>query len=347
MLTAVFNGVGDVGTRQVDEPRIEAPTDAVVRIRAAGVCGSDLWYFRGDDPLDPGSRLGHEFVGVVEELGSEVTGLRVGDPVVAPFSYADGDCATCRSGLPTSCPAMGVWGGAASPGGAQAEAIRVPFASANLVRLPEPASGLEDLLRYLPLADLLPTAVHAVTCGDVGPRSTVAIIGDGPIALATVLAARRRGVERLFLLGHHDARLGLAEKLGAPLTAHSPAEPAHAAEVVRTHLGGPVDAVLDCVGTQPSVDAALAAVRDGGTLSYVGLPVTGAAIALLDTFDRNLTIRGGIAPAAAYIPGLLAEVADGRLDLSALLDLRLPLTEVAGAYAGMAAREAIKAVVCP
>lgn len=347
MLAAVFNGVAEIGTEQVAEPRIESPTDAVVRIRAAGICGSDLWYFRGLDPIDAGARLGHEFVGVVEEAGAAVSGFRVGDRVVAPFTYSDGTCTTCRQGLPTSCPSMGIWGGDPSPGGAQAEAIRVPFADANLVRLPADGDEAPDFVRYLPLADVLPTAYHAVTCGDIVPQSSVVIVGDGPIGLATVLAARRLGVEQLVVLGHHPARLAMAEKFGAGSTARSPDTPADVTELIREMLGDRASTVIDCVGTQASVDVSLASLRDGGTFSYVGLPVTGAQVTLLETFDRNITIRGGIAPARKYIPALLNEIADGLVDPSPIFDLRLSLNDVQAGYAAMDERRAIKSVVCP
>lgn len=345
MLAAVFEGVGRIGTQEVADPRIESATDAVVRIRAAGICGSDLWYFRGLDPIDAGARLGHEFVGIVEETGPEVSGVRAGDHVVAPFSYSDGTCPACARDLPTSCVNGGMWGGEPSPGGAQAEAIRVPFADANLVRLP--SEGEEESVRYLSLADVLPTAQHAVTCGEVGPESSLVIVGDGPIGLATVLAARRRGVERMLVLGHHQARLAVAEKFGAAGTALSPGTPAEAADLVGERLGDRATTVIDCVGTQESVDLALAAVRDGGVFAFVGLPVTGAQVTLLDTFDRNLTIRGGIAPARTYIPALMKDIADGLVDPSPILDLRLPLTEVQAGYAAMDERRATKAVLRP
>ncbi|MER7844258.1 alcohol dehydrogenase catalytic domain-containing protein [Kitasatospora sp. NPDC096077] len=347
MLAAVFNGVGDIRVEQVADARVESPTDAVVRIRAAGVCGSDLWYYRGTDPLDPGSRLGHEFVGIVEEVGSEVTRFRPGDRVVAPFSYSDGTCSSCRDGLPTSCSAGGFWGGDASPGGAQAEAIRVPFADANLVRVPSAGDSAADLLPFLVLADVLPTALHAVTTGEVGPRSTVTIVGDGPVALATVLCALRQGAEQVLVLGHHPERLALAEKFGATSTAVSPDDAEAVTELVRREFGDRSSTAIDCVGTQSSVDSALAAVRDGGVFSYVGLPITGAQVTLLDVFDRNVSIRGGIAPARRYIPELLHDLAEGRIDPSPMFEQLLPLTEVQAAYAAMDQRLAVKAAVLP
>ncbi|MCX5214522.1 alcohol dehydrogenase catalytic domain-containing protein [Kitasatospora sp. NBC_00240] len=347
MLAAVFNGVGDIRVERVADPRIESPTDAVVRISAAGVCGSDLWYYRGSDPIDPGARLGHEFVGVVEEIGTEVTGLRPGDRVVAPFSYSDGTCPTCRNGLPTSCSLGGFWGGDASPGGAQAEAIRVPFADANLVRLPDTGGSATDLVPYLALADVLPTALHAVTAGEVGPGSSVTIVGDGPVALATVVCALRQGAEQVLVLGHHPQRLALAEKFGATSTALSPDDAEAVTELVRRELGDRSSTAVDCVGTQSSVDSALAAVRDGGVFGYVGLPITGARVTLLDVFDRNVSIRGGVAPARRYIPELLHDVIEGRIDPSPLFERLLPLSEVQAAYAAMDQRLAVKAAVLP
>ncbi|MGR6924598.1 alcohol dehydrogenase catalytic domain-containing protein [[Actinomadura] parvosata] len=347
MLAAVFRDIGDVQVQQVPDPRIEAPTDAIVRIRAAGICGSDLWQYRGIDPLSPGARLGHEFVGVVEEVGGGVSLFEPGADVVAPFSYADGSCPMCRHGLPTSCAAGGVWGGAADPGGAQAEAIRVPFADANLVRLPEDAGAPGGPVRYLPTADVLPTAYHAVTSGDVTPTSIVAVIGDGPVALATVLAARRYGSEQIMMFGHHPQRLALAERLGATSVALSPGTPQDAAQLLQDELGVLATTTIDAVGTQMSVDIALACLRDGGTFSYVGLPVTGAGIKLLDTFDRNIAIRGGVSPARVYIPAILQEIIAGRMDPSPLIDSLLPLSVVQEGYVSMDQRRSLKAAVQP
>jgi threonine dehydrogenase-like Zn-dependent dehydrogenase len=344
MRAAVFAGVGEICIESVPDPRIEEPGDAVVRVLAAGICGTDLWSYRGVDPLEPGSRVGHEFVGAVESVGSDVTALRPGDVVVSPFTYSDGTCPMCRQGLTTSCVAGGFWGGSPSPGGAQAEAIRVPFADATLVRLPiDAGAGHEDLRRFLPLADALPTGHHAAV-GAVEPGSAVVVVGDGPVGLCAVMAARRLGAERIVAIGHHDGRLALARALGATDTALAPSSPGDA---IRDLIDGGASVAMECVGTQSAIDTALACVRDGGTVSYVGLPAAGAVVPLLTTFDRNITVRGGVAPARSYIPALLEDVAAGGLDPSPILDLELTLDETARGYEAMHRREAVKAVIFP
>lgn len=343
MRAVLFSTAGEVSVEQVADPRLRDASDAIVAIGAAAVCGSDLWYYRGVEPLEPGSRMGHEFVGVVEAVGADVTSVRPGDAVVAPFTFSDGTCDACRRGYPTSCSSGGMWGGAADPGGAQAEAIRVPFADATLVRLPG-AADAATLRACLPLADVLPTGWHAMA--DCGPGAAVAIVGDGPVAASAVMAAKLRGVERILVLGHHEHRLALAAKLGAEtvLGAGSPEEDAQS---VRDAFGDLATTVVECVGTQRSVDAALACVQDGGRLVYVGLPAEGAGISLLDTFDRNLLIRGGVAPARVYIPALLDEITAGKIDPSVLFDSAVTLDEAPIAYEQMHQRQVMKALMTP
>lgn len=344
MRAAVFHGAGDVRVEIVPDPGIESPSDAIVRVLAAGICGTDLWYYRGDDPLDPGSRLGHEFVGLVETAGAEVTAFRPGDVVVSPFTYSDGECPACRRGLPTSCVAGGFWGGEPSPGGAQAEAIRVPFADATLVGLPvDRGSDRADLHRFLCLADALPTGHHAALCGGVEPGVDVVVVGDGPVGLCAVMAAKRLGAERILVLGHHDDRLRLARTLGATDTAITDSP----GDLVRDLFGDGAWTAMECVGTQSAVDDAIACVRDGGTVSSVGLPLTGAAVPLLATFDRNVTIRGGVTPAREYIPALLDDIIRGKLDPSPILDLALTLEETQQGYEAMHQRTAVKVVIHP
>ncbi|MCT9006107.1 alcohol dehydrogenase catalytic domain-containing protein [Streptomyces rhizosphaerihabitans] len=341
MRAVEFRGPGKIEIVEVPDPVVEKPTDAVVRIEAAGVCGSDLWQYRGLEPLPVGERMGHEFIGSVESIGSAVTSVRPGDCVVAPFSYSDGDCAACAGGLPVSCPAGGVWGDPGTPGGAQAEAIRVPFADATLVRLPGAELSASDIRRFLPLADVLPTGHHAASRAGVGPATRVVVIGDGPVAACAGLAARRLGAEQILVLGHHPSRLAVSRAAGMAVA--EVGGPEAAAELVLGTFGRPADAVLECVGTQDSVDAALSCVRDGGTLSYVGWPTTGVSIPLRTTFDRNITVCGGLAPVRNYLPELLADVVKGTMDPSSVIDLELPLAAAADAYAAMDQRTVLKA----
>ncbi|WP_328873970.1 alcohol dehydrogenase catalytic domain-containing protein [Streptomyces sp. NBC_00287] len=345
MLAVEFLGPGKVGLVDVPDPVVEKPTDAVVRIVAAGVCGSDLWQYRGLEPLPAGARMGHEFIGVVASTGPEVRSVQPGDCVVSPFSYSDGECAACRDGLFVSCAEGGVWGDPGTPGGAQAEAIRVPFADATLVRLPVAGITDPDVRRFLPLADVLPTGHHAAHLAEVGAGTGVVVIGDGPVAAGACLAAQRLGAERVLVLGHHPARLAVSRAVGAETVAvRSPEE---AVETVHGFFGGLADVSLECVGTQDAVDTALACVRDGGVLSYVGWPTAGVAIPLRSTFDRNISVRGGLAPARRYLPELLADVAAGVLDPSPLIDVELPLEAAGDAYSAMDRRDVLKVCLRP
>ncbi|WP_059006086.1 zinc-binding dehydrogenase [Streptomyces specialis] len=340
MRAAVLRATGDVHVGTVPDPVVEEPHDALVRVRYAAVCGSDLWRYRDHPPGAAPIRPGHEFSGVVEAVGAAVTAVRPGDVVLAPFAWSDGTCPACRAGLPTSCPAGGVFGDRAD--GAQAEAVRVRFADANLVVLPV---GADDprMPALLTLADVMSTGHHAALCARVGAGTTVVVMGDGAVGLCAVLAARRLGAGHITVVARHRARAELALRLGADsvVTERGPA----AARRVRALTGGRgTGAVLECVGTAESWADALAAVRDGGTIGYVGLP-HGVALDPAVFFDRNLTLAGGIAPARTYIPRLLPDVLSGALDPSPVFDHRTGLDGVPGAYRAMAARTAIKALI--
>lgn len=348
MLAAVFLGALQVEAVRVPDPQLRSPSDAIVRILAAGVCGSDLWYYSGIKLLEEGARLGHELVGTVEAIGEDVHSVRIGDLVVSPFSYGDGTCAQCLAGLPTSCENVGYFGGDSDPGGAQADAVRVPYADANLVALPTRGADPESLRRYLPLADVLPTGHHAAVSAQVGPCSSVAVVGDGAVGLCAVLAARALGAEDIVLLGHHPERVALARRWGAREVSTSQTLTLEGVkELVEQEWRGGATSVLECVGTQDSVDAALAAARDGGTVATVGLPVTGATISLAATFDRNIRIAGGVTPVRRYLPDLLDKVAAGLLDTSPLFGHEVPLSAIDDAYRAMQGRTAIKSIVIP
>ncbi|MFC4112867.1 zinc-binding dehydrogenase [Nonomuraea zeae] len=341
MRATILRPGGDVRVESVPDARVEQPRDAVVRVCHAAVCGSDLWRYRDRTPAGP-IRPGHEFVGVVEALGPDATGLRVGQVVLAPFAWSDGACEHCLAGLPTSCPAGAVFGDNAD--GAQAEAVRVRYADANLVPLPMDRDD-SRLPAVLTLADVMSTGHHAATCARVAPGATVAVIGDGAVGLCAAAAARRLGAAHVVVLSHHHARGELARRLGADTVVHERG-PA-AAERVRELTGGRgADAVLECVGTAGSWADALATVRDGGAIGYVGLP-HGVALDPAAFFDRNLTLSGGIAPARRYIPHLLPELLSGSLDPSGVFDHRVGLADVADAYRAMHTRTAVKALITP
>lgn len=343
MRATVFHGTRDVRVEQVPDPRIERPTDAVVRITHACICGSDLWFYRGVAPWEPGWRTGHEWMGVVEEVGSEVTSVKPGDHVLAPFAYSDGTCEFCRKGVHTSCLNGGYWGGDSEDGG-QGEAVRAPQADGTLVKIPEEVTGDERIMAaVLPLTDVMGTGHHAAVAAQVGPGCTVAVIGDGAVGLCGVLAAKRLGADRIIVLGHHDNRLQVARSFGATDVVAERGE--EAIGKVQEMTGGGAEAVLECVGNQGSMDTAAGVARPGGVIGYVGVPAEVKAVDIRHLFSNNIALRGGVAPVRAYIPELLADVVAGRLDPSPVLDLTVDLDGVPDGYRAMDERTATKVMV--
>ncbi|TXS44279.1 alcohol dehydrogenase catalytic domain-containing protein [Streptomyces sp. t39] len=342
MRATVLEGVGQVRLVDVPDPVIEQPSDALVRVSLAAVCGSDLWPFRGQEAFTPGDRMGHEWVGVVEDVGADVTRLRAGDLVLAPFAFADGTCRPCRDGLFTSCPDGGFWGGRHD--GGQAEAVRVPFAESTLVPVRAEADA-ELLRRLLPLTDVMATGAHAVFLAAVRPGSTVVVLGDGAVGLCAVLAAHRARAGRIILLGRHPDRSDLAKRMGATdvLAADDPAT----VGFVRDETEGGVNGVAECAGTQSALDLAIDLVRPGGTIGSVGVPNGVDRVDLYRLFRHNIALRAGVTPARHYLEPLLSEVLAGRLDPSPVLSTDLPLDSIATAYQAMNARQAIKVAVRP
>lgn len=342
MKATVYHGVRDVRLENVPDPRLREPTDAVVRITHAAICGSDLWFYRGVTQWEPGDRTGHEFLGVVEEVGSDVNSVRKGDRVIAPFAISDGSCEFCAAGLQTSCRHGQSWGDDAN--GGQAEAVRVPLADGTLVRMPEAfAADNRKLAGALSLTDVMSTGHHGVVSAAALTGGTVAVIGDGAVGLCAVLAARRLGVRHIISIGHNDRRLGLAQEFGASQTFNS--RNRDIAEKIVEATGGGASSVVEAVGGQNSMDLALRIVRDGGTVSFVGVPHGVERVDVRRLFNGNIALRGALAPARAYIPQLLPDVESGSLDPSPIFDLHVPLEEVADGYAAMDQRSAIKVLL--
>jgi threonine dehydrogenase-like Zn-dependent dehydrogenase len=344
MRATLIHGAGDVRTGEVPDPSIQLPTDAVVRVLRACICGSDLWPYGSKPRVEGGDRIGHEFLGVIEDLGSEVSGLRRGDLVVAPFVWSDGTCEFCREGLQTSCRHGGLWARNGVDGG-QGEAVRVPQAQGTLVRLPvaEDSALLPSLLT---LSDVLPTGHHCAKTAGVDARTTVTVIGDGAVGLSAVLAARRLGAERIILMGRHKDRTDLGREFGATDVVEE--RGAEGVERVRELTGGDgTHAVLECVGLEPAVDTAFGVVRDGGTISRVGAPQYEKLAFGFPGFFRNITLTGGVAPARAYIEELLPDVLDGTIQPGRVFDRTVALDEVPDGYRAMAGREALKVLIRP
>ncbi|MER5867910.1 zinc-dependent alcohol dehydrogenase family protein [Kitasatospora sp. NPDC002040] len=342
MRATVIHGPNDIRIEEVPDPVIQRPTDAVVRVLNACICGSDLWAYRGVAARQPGQRIGHEFLGIVEEVGREVSSVKAGDLVVAPFVWSDGVCEFCRDGLQTSCPHGGFWGEVGSDGG-QGEAVRVPYADGTLVQLPKDAAGDDKLLTsLLALSDVMSTGHHAAVAAGVRPGSTVAVVGDGAVGLCGVLAAHRLGAGRIIALGRHQARTDIARAFGATDVVAERGEAA--IEAVRELTGGQLaHAVLEAVGTEESMRTAISITRDGGGVGYVGVPHGGSAgVDIGQMFNRNISVGGGVAPARAYIPELLADVLAGTINPGLVFDRTVDLDGVPDGYRAMDDRSALK-----
>jgi threonine dehydrogenase-like Zn-dependent dehydrogenase len=344
MRATIIHGAGDVRVETVPDPKIIEPTDAVVRVVLACICGSDLWPYGSMAPSEPGNRIGHEFLGVVEDVGGDVDGLRTGDVVVAPFVWSDGICDFCAEGLHTSCRHGGMWARNGIDGG-QGEAVRVPLAQGTLVKLPvgEDSALLPSLLS---LSDVFPTGYHCAHTAGVNPRTTVTVIGDGAVGLSAVLSAKRLGAERIILMGRHQDRTDVGIEFGATDIVTERTEAG--VERVRELTGGDgTHTVLECVGLEASIATAFAVVRNGGTVSRVGAPQYGTAPVDRNTFFRNVTLTGGVAPARAYIDELLPDILEGTVTPGRVFDTTVTLDEVAGGYQAMADRRALKVLVVP
>ena len=299
MRATVMFGAGDVRIENVPDARLVEPTDAVVRVNRAAICGSDLWPYATLERTETGRRMGHEAIGVVEAVGDNVRTMNVGDLVVMPFAFSDGTCVFCHEGLQTSCVHGGFFG-TPDVDGAQAEAVRVPQADGTLFVLPV---GEDDALMpsLLTLTDVMGTGHHAAVTAEVGPGKTVAVVGDGAVGLCGVIAARRLGAEQIIIMGCHADRIALAREFGATDVVSERGE--EAVERVRELTGGfGVHSVLECVGHGQSTDTAIAIARPGGAVGRVGVPQDETMPASLPAFYNNVTVGGGPAPVRAATP---------------------------------------------
>jgi threonine dehydrogenase-like Zn-dependent dehydrogenase len=344
MRATLMYGAHDVRVEDVPDAALREPTDAVVRVLRSCICGSDLWPYGSMPASEEGQRIGHEFIGIVEDAGQEVPGLKSGDLVVAPFVWADNTCDFCTKGLQTSCRHGGVWGAPGVDGG-QGEAVRVPQAQGTLVKLPVREDS-ELMASLLTLSDVFCTGHHCAVTAGVGPRTTVTVIGDGAVGLSAVLAAKRLGAERILLMGRHKERTDLGRDFGATDVIAERGD--EGIERVRELTGGDgTHTVLECVGTLPAMEMALGVARDGGVVSRVGAPQYTDMPFGFDHFWRNITLTGGVAPARAYIEELMADVLEGSIEPGRVFDRTISLDEVAGGYRAMADRHALKVLIHP
>lgn len=338
MRGTVIHGTRDIRLEERPDPAVLTPTDAVVRTVAACVCGSDLWRYRGIQQVTTPTPIGHEYVGVVEAVGADVTSVHPGQFVVGGFLTSDNTCPLCRAGAHANCQ------NGTGYDGCQAELIRVQNADGTLVATPDtPADSMVPSV--LALSDVMCTGWHAAVCADVRPGSTVVVVGDGAVGLSGVLAAAQLGAERVIAMSRHADRQAIAREFGATDVV---AERGDAGVEAVMELTGGVgaDAVLECVGTDDSVVQALRSARPGGMVGWVGVPHV-TDLPQEHMFWKNVGLRGGPAPVRAYLPDLLERVWSGSIDPGRVFDLTLPLDEVAQAYRAMDERTATKVMLLP
>jgi threonine dehydrogenase-like Zn-dependent dehydrogenase len=342
MRATMMYGIHDVRVETVPDARLIKPTDALVTVTRACICGSDLWPYNSMQSSEVGNRMGHEFIGRVEAVGSEIRRVKKGDLVVAPFAWSDGTCEFCVQGLQTSCIHGGFWGGTKLDGG-QGEAVRVPLADGTLVVLPVgPDHALMPSL--LTLTDVMGTVHHAARAAKFVPGKITAVVGDGAVGLCGVIAARRLGAEQIIILGRHADRISLAREFGATDVVSERGEAA--VERVRDLTGGlGAHSVLECVGHGESMSTALGIARPGGAVGRVGVPQSDEMPEAKTTFFRNVTISGGPAPVRAYIEELLPDVLEGRIQPGKVFDRVTNLDGVPDGYRAMNDRKSIKVMI--
>jgi alcohol dehydrogenase len=343
MRAARYHGPGDIRVDEIPKPEIESPDHAIVRVTHTAICGSDLWFYRGASDREAPSPVGHEPMGIVEEVGDDVVSVEPGDRVLAPFAVSCGECEFCRKGIHTSCVNGDGWGG--DNGGGQGEYVRCTQADGTLVKVPDRhADDPETLRSLLPLTDVMCTGHHAAVSAGVDAGATCAVVGDGAVGLCGVLAARRLGAERIIAMGHHEDRLEIAEKFGATDLVSARGE--EAVEAVHERTNGGVDHVLECVGAESSMETAVGVARPGGTVGYVGVPHgMDAGVDLFPFFGDNIALRGGVAPVREYIEDLMADVLQGTLDPAPVFTKTVDLDGVPEGYRAMDERDAVKVLV--
>jgi threonine dehydrogenase-like Zn-dependent dehydrogenase len=344
MRATMMYRAGDVRIENVPDAAIVHPTDAVIRITRACICGSDLWPYNELEPTSAGRPMGHEAIGVAEAVGADVRTVRRGDVVVMPFAYSDGTCMFCDEGLQTSCVHGGFFG-TGEVGGAQAEALRIPQADGTLFVLPV---GPDDVLMpsLLTLSDVMGTGHHAARMARVDRGKKVAVVGDGAVGLCGIIAAKRLGAEQIIILGHHPDRIALAKAFGATEVVSERGEEAN--ERVRALTGGyGAHSVLECVGAEPAMRTALSIVRPGGAIGRVGVPHYEGIPGSQEMFYDNISVGGGPAPVRAYIKELLPDVLAGKIEPGRVFDRIIGLDQVPDGYRAMNERKAIKVMVKP
>src|SRR5213594_619791 len=338
MRGAVLYGPRDVRFEERPAPTIIKPTDAIIRMALTCVCGSDLWDYRGINPITQPKPMGHEYCGIVEEVGRGVTSIKPGQFVIGSFFASDNTCPNCRAGYPSSCQHK------VFIGDAQAGRLRVPLADGTLVATPEVPS--DDLVpSLLTLSDVMGTGWFAAHAANVKPGNTVAVVGDGAVGLLGVLSAIQMGAERIIAMSRHESRQKLAIEFGATDIVTERGDDG-VARIKELTNGVGADAVLECVGTQQSMMQAIRSTRPGGSVGYVGVP-HGVELNGEELFFTHVRLHGGPAPVRRFLPGLIDMVLKGKINPGKVFDLTLPLDKVAEGYRAMDERRAIKALLRP
>lgn len=338
MKATILYGPGDVRVEERDLPRIEQPTDAVIRISATCVCGSDLWPYRGLQAINGPTPMGHEYCGIVEEVGSAVRTVKPGQFVIGSFFASDNTCPHCHVGYQTSCQQREFISTA------QAPVLRVPMADGTLVATPDvPPDAMVPSL--LTVSDVMGTGWFAAVAANVKPGMTVAVVGDGAVGLLGMLSAQRMGAERIIAMSRHEKRQQLARAFGATDIVSERGDEG-VARIMDITKGIGADAVLECVGTQQSMMQAIRSTRPGGSVGYVGVP-HGVELNGEELFFSHVRLHGGPAPVRRFLPELIDLVWNGKIDPGKVFDLELPLDQVAEGYRAMDERRAIKALLRP
>ena len=338
MRGAVLYGPRDVRFEERPEPTLVEPTDAIIRLSASCICGSDLWPYRGANPISEPTPMGHEYCGIVEDVGRGVTSIKKGQFVIGSFFASDNTCPHCRFGYQTSCQHRTL------VGGAQAPLLRVPLADGTLVATRDIPSA-DFFPSLLALSDVMGTGWFAADAANVKPSATVAVVGDGAVGLLGVLSAKQMGAERIIAMSRHASRQNLAREFGATDIVTERGEEG-VARIKELTKGIGADSVLECVGTPESMAQAIGITRPGGSVGYVGVP-HGVELDAADLFFRHVRLLGGPAPVRRYLPDLIDRVLNGRMNPGKVFDLTLPLREVAEGYRAMDERRAIKTLLRP
>jgi alcohol dehydrogenase len=348
MKAVIYHGPRDVRVETVPDPQIQNPNDVILRVTKSAICGSDLHFYRGRVPMDEGFIVGHEFMGVVEDIGKDVRLLKKGDRAVASFWVSCGVCPNCQNHVPTSCTGGGGCFGFGKAfgnfSGGQAEYVRVPFADSTLEKVPV---GIEDD-RALFLGDILSTGYFCAEWANITPGDVIAVFGDGPLGLLATASAKLFGPSQIITIGRHDFRLNVAKKMGADLVINSHKEnPIEKISEITNGKG--VDAALECIGSEITLLDSLKITRPAGTVSFIGFFVQPVAIPMLDFYLKDLTLRGGVCPAKNYILKLMPLIEKGKIDPTAVITHDLRLSDTPNGYKLMDSKDenAIKVILTP